>query len=166
MTTVQRYSRIVKAYSFKPNQRSKIQPFNKLNSSNHQIIQNASRYIFVQNIAKNLKKMSNEYEVERVLARRIKKGLVLIIFMWFLFLYNHFAVLCFFVSTTIFFFILFFHSHNMFLFSFPFSFQLQYRVKWVGYPSAENSWVPRGDMFCDELIAEFEISRVKSVVGK
>ena len=36
--------------------------------------------------------------------------------------------------------------------------QLQYLVKWKGYPDAENQWISAQDMSADEAIAEFEHS--------
>ena len=36
--------------------------------------------------------------------------------------------------------------------------QLQYLVKWKGYPDADNQWINVQDMSADEAIAEFERS--------
>ena len=36
--------------------------------------------------------------------------------------------------------------------------QLQYFVKWKGYPDADNQWIDAQDMSADEAIAEFENS--------
>jgi hypothetical protein len=36
--------------------------------------------------------------------------------------------------------------------------QLQYLVKWEGYPDAENMWVDKDDIFADEKVREFKAS--------
>jgi Chromo (CHRromatin Organisation MOdifier) domain len=32
-------------------------------------------------------------------------------------------------------------------------------VKWKGYPASDNQWVDKDDVFADEAIREFEISK-------
>lgn len=44
-------------------------------------------------------------------------------------------------------------------------FQIQYRVKWLGYPATQNSWISVNHMDCDELIEQFELSRAWRVFG-
>jgi hypothetical protein len=36
--------------------------------------------------------------------------------------------------------------------------QLQYLVKWEGYPDAENMWVDKDDVFADDKVQEFKVS--------
>jgi hypothetical protein len=36
--------------------------------------------------------------------------------------------------------------------------QLQYLVKWEGYPDADNMWIDKDDIFADDKIREFKIS--------
>jgi hypothetical protein len=36
--------------------------------------------------------------------------------------------------------------------------QLQYLVKWEGYPDADNMWIDKDDVFADDKIREFKIS--------
>ena len=40
--------------------------------------------------------------------------------------------------------------------------QLQYLVKWKGYPEADNQWINTQDMSADEAIVEFEHSNSTS----
>jgi hypothetical protein len=40
--------------------------------------------------------------------------------------------------------------------------QLQYLVKWEGYPDLDNMWVDKDDMFTDDKIREFKISNPES----
>jgi len=42
---------------------------------------------------------------------------------------------------------------------------VQYKLKWFGYPSTENSWVPYRLCDCDELIHDFEISGLVQIFG-
>lgn len=43
--------------------------------------------------------------------------------------------------------------------------QLQYKMKWKGYPSSKNSWVPAVICDCKEAIQEFEVGRLREIVG-
>lgn len=42
----------------------------------------------------------------------------------------------------------------------------EYRLKWLGYTSKDNSWEPVAHLDCQELIDEFETRNVISVIGK
>jgi hypothetical protein len=41
--------------------------------------------------------------------------------------------------------------------------QLQYLVKWEGYPDAENMWVDKDDIFADDKVREFKASNPNAV---
>ncbi|AFM97905.1 chromatin organization modifier domain-containing protein [Encephalitozoon hellem ATCC 50504] len=41
----------------------------------------------------------------------------------------------------------------------------QYLVKWEGYPDSENTWEDEENIFCKELIREYEESQEKSKKG-
>lgn len=43
--------------------------------------------------------------------------------------------------------------------------QIEYRIKWLGYPATENTWVPKEDTNCDDLIMEFEKSQLVTIYG-
>ena len=42
--------------------------------------------------------------------------------------------------------------------------QVQYLLKWVGYPSADNTWEFAEDLDCVDLIEEFERKRKETKV--
>lgn len=44
-------------------------------------------------------------------------------------------------------------------------FQPFYYLKWLGYTSRYNTWEPEGNMSCDELLNEFNVSRGRKVLG-
>lgn len=42
---------------------------------------------------------------------------------------------------------------------------VQYRIKWMNFPSTENTWEPLANMDCQELIDEFEENRM-IIIGR
>ena len=40
--------------------------------------------------------------------------------------------------------------------------EVKYLIKWKGYDHKDNSWEPMNNIYCDDLIEEFEKNRVKS----
>lgn len=46
-----------------------------------------------------------------------------------------------------------------------FSFQTFYFLKWVGFSNWHNSWEPEENLFCDELLDEFNKSRGRKIIG-
>lgn len=42
----------------------------------------------------------------------------------------------------------------------------EYRLKWLNFPSKYNSWEPATNLTCPDLLNEFEIRNVISVIGK
>lgn len=43
---------------------------------------------------------------------------------------------------------------------------IQYRLKWVGFSSKENSWVSIEYMKCPRLIYEFEMENVAAIISE
>lgn len=43
---------------------------------------------------------------------------------------------------------------------------VEYLLKWTGYPSSENSWEPLCNLNCEELILNFEQKRGIKILGK
>lgn len=43
--------------------------------------------------------------------------------------------------------------------------QIEYRIKWKGYPSKQNQWVKIEDCFCDEDVLAFERKSLQYIIG-